>query len=408
MKSRNAAQGVLHRVLLSLPALVITGCVGLYPPSLGTLDFNKYRYTCLGQTSAGGKKIEDTLQAECAVPSADIGSAIKCPKDTRDVFGGFLECREDEQLAFGTSIATLAAGAAGVAAAGISTIAAISLGGASGAGLGLDYILYNKPKTKAYADAVAQLQCVIGVSAPLKDRAGAVGQFELTDYTDALLDLRYYANNFPRYLKNQRYPAKKTAMEATAEANGAPPTFLNFLRMSVPTDQFVSAQNYCGDPYEINLVEAQYKLAKSRAQFASRRLNALRTDIPMTTETISVRAFAASQAGVPDAEQIQKGAQAASSFMPKAATTGKAEGIRCDEIVPNAQAAIANLDHALDGAEFPKSGFPECLALKAYEDSGASDSSKNSKSSNAKSGKDNGSSKDKTGSDSSSGNGKRL
>jgi len=132
------------------------------------------------------------------------------------VFGGFLECREAEQIAFGTSIAALAAGAAGVAGAGVSTVAATSLAGAAGAGLGLDYILYNKAKTKAYADAVAQLQCVIAASAPLKDLPQQVKEFLNDDYSERLSALRNFKTNFPRYLKNQRYPATKRNMTPRA------------------------------------------------------------------------------------------------------------------------------------------------------------------------------------------------
>src|SRR5580704_8328097 len=114
--------------------------------------------------------VSKNFENTSCVDTIKIETGVSCAEATRNIFGEFLVCREERQLITGGAIATLAAAASGVAAAGVSWVAAASLGATSGAGLGLEVALYNKPKTKAYADASVQLQCVVDDTVPMQGK----------------------------------------------------------------------------------------------------------------------------------------------------------------------------------------------------------------------------------------------
>src|SRR5579864_3085458 len=103
-------------------ALLLITCCGcaLYPPGPVTHRYDLYSASCnapFGNIEAA----KSQGNADCApvTPvSNDLDQSIRCAQTTRDVYGGFLVCREWRQLAAGGAIALLAAGAAGVAAAG--------------------------------------------------------------------------------------------------------------------------------------------------------------------------------------------------------------------------------------------------------------------------------------------------
>jgi hypothetical protein len=90
-----------------------------------------------------------------------LESAIKKAEDSRTSYGHFLYCGEKRQLTVGTLAVGLTGGALGLASAGTHTLTAAALGAGAGTLLGVDMFLFNRDKTKAYATAMSQLQCVI-------------------------------------------------------------------------------------------------------------------------------------------------------------------------------------------------------------------------------------------------------
>ncbi|HEY5033853.1 MAG TPA: hypothetical protein VIJ30_01895, partial [Candidatus Dormibacteraeota bacterium] len=149
-------------------------------------------------------------------------------------------------------------------------VAAVSLGGAAGAGLGFDYMTYNKTKTQVYANAIVRLQCVVSDSQSLKGKSAALANIKP-----------------PPSLSDVSDPAKSKQCKAKDDSESA----------------------------QVRLALAQYEIAKERRDYAAGSLIRLSPAILAAVDTIDVRAFAASQSGVPDSDQIAKGAQAATSFI---------------------------------------------------------------------------------------------
>jgi hypothetical protein len=270
VKLHNFGRSICLASLVSAIGL-LSGCA-LYPPGPVVQDYEQYRGICLRQNYSTVKtKIKNNCSSDLA-PTAEtltaantdtaIDKAIGCATETENLYGGFLLCRENEQIAAGVAIGTLAAGAAAVAASGISSIAAVSLAGVAGAGLGFDYMTYNKTKTQAYANAIVRLQCVVSDSQSLKGKSAALDSIQL-----------------PPSLSDVSDPAKSKQWKAKDEAESA----------------------------QVRLALAQYKIAKERKEYAANSLIRLSPAILSTVDTIDVRAFAASQSGVPDSDQIAKG-----------------------------------------------------------------------------------------------------
>ncbi len=325
-----------------LVPLIVAGCasVELYPPGPVTSKFNKS--SCLSLTPPPEP-----------VCSADkpLDDAITCASTTRDNYGVFLECRETRQLVAGATIGALAAGAAGVAAAGVSPAAAAALGASAGAGLALEYATYNKVKTKAYSDAIMQLQCVISKSEPLKGKLNA-----LPDVTRDIV-----------YLKNDE---NLRCWQAASPDNA-----------------------------ELNLVIAKYDLAKQRETTARNRLLTLNQDVVEAVSTIDARAFAEAQSGVPDAAQIEQAVKSVSAAMPSTkAPTGAGAKVTLEKERPVCEVPLetvvntttmltSGLNKAVADAQIPEKGFPDCLALKTHDDSGSSSSKSSSSSKGGSKGK---------------------
>jgi hypothetical protein len=234
--------------------LALSGCtmMQLYPPGPVVKNFSS-SYCLEPQDSP---KDCPKSGAKDYTPATDIklDSALACARETRDLYGEFLHCREDAQMLAGVGIATVAASAAGVAAAGISTAAAASLGASAGAGLGMDYILYNKAKTKAYADATVELQCVIGESEPLQ----ALSLPEVPELSES----RYVCPLDPTEIldESQVYPALRAIKHCQEKQQQ--------------------------DTSEINLTIAQFMLAVERERAFGRRVTKrLPTEIDQVVNT---------------------------------------------------------------------------------------------------------------------------
>ncbi len=305
--------------------LPISGCtmMELYPPGPATSGF--VHSDCLGPQikPTDCKDLSTFGDPSIQVDDGTIKQAVECTTETRNNFGEFLDCREKKQLLAGFGIVALAAAASGLATAGASDVAAVSLATASTGGLGLEFALYNKPKTKAYSDATVQLQCVAGESAPLENTL-----------------------------------AKLTAVPPVD------PVLLACLQ---------SDSDLSGDG---SLAVAQYTIAKQRADFAQERLQALPIDIVATVQNIDIRAFTAAQSGVPDADQIQKGVTVVSGTSSKTATAPpKGAAVSCsDANLTNLETTTAQLNGDLALIHLPEYGFPDCLALKAVDETSSSPS----------------------------------
>lgn len=319
----------------------------------------------------------EIVKAKCPDPppsTTRIEDGVACAETTRNAFGEFLVCREERQLLAGGAIAVVAAGAAGVATAGISSVAAASLGATSGAGLALEVALYNKPKSKAYADASVQLQCVIGDSVPLQGKL----------------------------------PQLKSIDGGTDPITGAS------IGSATEIDNDLNELQKCEDQHSLSpsddaayrLTSGEYALAKRREAFASSRLNSLGIDIALTVQNIDERAFAQSQSGVPDPDQIEKGVQAISVPMPssKGAAGGGAAGggaareeaealppprcgVNVAATLKEISTATSALNQTLEAIRLSDPGFPQCLAIKAYDDTSSTSQSKSSTGKSSSTGK---------------------
>jgi hypothetical protein len=351
-----------------------------------------------------------------AETSGKLNDAVECADTTRDAYGSFLLCREERQLWGGAFIGALAAGAAGVATAGISNTAAAALGATAGAGLAFDYATYNKAKSKAYADATVQLQCVE------TDVVPASSQFLYKNYQNAgpdsdLLD---------------KYNEKKQAIDGTWVSLKD-----KYISIGKSSDRQV-CQSELGDEYkradsemqeatlEIAqftslryLTDARIELMTRRQDYVNTRYRQMSLDVIAAVKTIDVRAFATSQSGIPDADQIAKAVQAAGSAIPQAkaapggAPVASLAGVQilrgpaahqCDLLrsalqdvqvgserlkttlqtatrtVDRISYRLSLFDQALAALRIPDGGFAECLTLKSFEQSASGNASSTSKS----------------------------
>jgi hypothetical protein len=313
------------RPYLSYVLAMLVCCSGCaffqkYPPDPITQNFKSNCIDALTPPSTCQFDLDDN---ESGSTATSIPNALKCTRATRENYGDFLECREEKQLLIGGSVVSLAAAAATVATAGISNTAAVALGG-SGAGLlGFDIASYNKPKTKAYADGLVQLQCVIGESEPVENLSSQLDK----------LDVKYDDTCFQSLI---------TKVIAPNPDN--------------------------------NLKAAEYKLAKRREALVRQRLASLGQDINLTTQNIAARAFAAAQSGVPAPNQIEAGAEKAAVSLgtTKPTGTGKAPSAAEAALVCDTSMLTLATDEivlTLNSATLPQRHFPECLSLKAFSDS---------------------------------------
>lgn len=367
-------------------AVFFSGCTVMeaYPPGPVTQNFQSwcvYPQSRPSTCPSTNHKVPDPPGF-----TRTLDNSIFCAQDTRDLYGEFLRCRENAQVAAGSAIAALAAAAAGVAAGGASAVAAASLGATAGAGLGLDYILYNKDKTKAYADATARLQCVIGESEPLRD--AQLPNVSLESYPPAS------AVSPPDPLTQKPYDKIKSdlaELKGCEDKPGAP------------------------DPGVINLAAAKYQLAVKREGALKGRIdNQIPGEIFQTVSAIDTSAFTHSQRGVPDADQIKKAGQSVTTFIPSMksaapatpsaaqqqelsieigpAETAKAVANPCylplreaDQRIEYATRAAAFLDAKLSSIQLPGRNFPECLAIKGLDETASSSSNKSASGKSTKS-----------------------
>lgn len=420
---RKTSRYFASRILLPLQltiGILASGCAGLsnvtaiYPsgPAIAA-------YACLKSYDAIG----DCGKAE---KSGLLDDAVLCANTTRDAYGSFLLCREERQLWGGAFISALAAGAAGVATAGVST-AAVALGATASAGLAFDYATYNKAKSKAYADATVQLQCVVT----------DVGPFSSPRLSANFKQSGPDASPLQQLL--QEYQKDKDSIDQTVTA------LKNTYASIGSSSHHQACQSKLGQDYkqadlewqqtklEISqftplryLIDARIYLASRREQYFETRGQQMSLDIVAAVKTVDVRAFAASQSGVPDADQIAKAVQAASSAIPGAkspASTGSAPMLtispslvaaarapapgECDALAsalhhfhqtysglgaPLTDATntinqiaprLSDFDQALAALRIPDGSFSECLTLKSFvesADSGPSSSSKSASS----------------------------
>ncbi len=333
---------------LLVGSLIASGCasVELYPPGPVTRNFSKE--SCLSLT----------LPKEPVCSSNDtLENGINCATTTRDNYGVFLECRESRQLVAGATVAMLAAGAAGVAAASVSAAGAAALGASAGAGLALDYATYNKVKTKAYSDAIMQLQCVISKSEPL--------QGKLAGLPDVRNDLTYGAND--DNLRNAKLCLNSNRSDASL----------------------------------LNLAAAKYDLAKQHETAARDRLALMNVELVEAVDSIDVRAFAEAQSGVPDAAQIEQAVKSVNSAMPstkappaagaqpqaeKQAVKAPANCGDIDHLIQSTTELTSRLNKAVADLKLPEKGYTECLALKTQDNSTSGKSTSSKSSSTTKSG----------------------
>ncbi len=279
----------------------------------------------------------------CDDSETEVSRALGCTRKTEVLYGIFLECREKGQIAGGVGLVALAAGAAGVAAAGVSAAAAASLGATAGAGLGMDYLLYSKEKTKAYANGVARLQCISSESIGMKDAKTKLDGLD----KDRKLDL-------------------SGLDKATCTVTDSDPK-----------------KSDSGQQRGFRLADAEYSLSRRREKYVQNRTDQLPPEIVSTVKTIDARAFAASQAGVPDGDQIEKAIQSVGVALPSA-KSAKAPGggqamtsasieqapkssPACDKVIEDLSRATSAIKDKLKGISVPKEGFSDCLAIEAFE-----------------------------------------
>lgn len=217
--------------------------------------------------SASGTKLDGQTNA-----SSPLKHAVILAKNTRDNYGKFLRCGERRQIVIGAAAVGLAAGALGLAGAGINADTAAGLGAGAGSLLGLDYVIYNRKKASAYAHAAAQLQCVIEKGEAVETMA---------------------ANNGNSY----RLQAIKKVLEAAGPPAGCE---------NAPEWQAVSARKSLLDGRRKDYEKWNDDLPHSAAEsiLSARRM-------------IDAHAFAAAQDGVPDASELKSAVEAISIAIPK-------------------------------------------------------------------------------------------
>ncbi len=307
-----------------------------------------------------------------------IDAGLECTAATRNSYADFLNCREDFQTLVGFGVASLAAASAAVTV-GVSALAGTALGATAAGGAGLDYIAYSPAKTQAYANATAQLQCVL---------------YDSSTLTNVLPEL------YDSFAKLQ-----------AALLQPSPP-------LPCPLDSIISLPQRCigvrkDDLTLYNDLLAEDAIALQQACAAQTSVSRIGRDIFATTRNIDVRAFAAAKNGIPTPTTIQTAMQTASTLpgssgsssaasskvQPASASNptfqlqgfGKSNPFRsnstptatptCD--LESAQAAAARFRQILRQAQLPQPGFPDCMALSASTPSASSSPSAGSSTSSS-------------------------
>jgi hypothetical protein len=276
--------------------------------------------------------------------ASTITAAIESVTATRDGYAAFLRCREYQQLATGITLVGLTGGALGLAAAGIHEVTAAALGAAAGTGVGLNYVVYNKHKTMAYANAVAQLQCVI-------EKGENADNFSSDGITK---------------LAEQLQTRGKELSDMIPSQCAADPLWQGVVvRKSILQGKLTSKRAMWNETTEVTRI------------LAVRRL-------------IDVRAFAAAQEGVPDGNRIKSALEAVAVPIPEFETTDtaarttdaaaktilalaaelakareeKKQKSPCDsrpEVVQAANTVIDAIEKAVDAIEIPDFAYEACL-----------------------------------------------
>ena len=297
-----------------------------------------------------------------------IDAGLECTAATRNSYADFLNCREDFQDPCGVRRRVARGGKCGGDSVGVSALAGTALGATAAGGAGLDYIAYSPAKTQAYANATAQLQCVL---------------YDSSTLTNVLPEL------YDSFAKLQ-----------AALLQPSPP-------LPCPLDSIISLPQQCtgvrkDDLTLYNDLLAEDAIALQQACAAQTSFSRIGRDIFATTRNIDVRTFAAAKNGIPTPTTIQTAMQTASTLpgssgsssaasskvQPASASNptfqlqgfGKSNPFRsnstptatptCD--LESAQAAAARFRQILRQAQLPQPGFPDCMALSASTPSASS------------------------------------
>ncbi len=281
-----------HILAVALAGIVATtsGCAHferpLYPPG----PVVEGHFDCRSDNLKGA-------EAEAYKEAESISAAVGELTKTRNAYGAFLRCREDVQLVTGAGVVGLTGGALGLAAAGIKPVTAAALGAAAGTGLGINYVLYNKEKTKAYATAVTQLQCAIEKGKAAERWIGD----DLADRHGALVDVLREAVPSRTECKGNRQWAAIWARQALLQSR---------------------------------IAGSGTKISKSLTQSVVKELLAV-------GRLIDAQAFAAAQGGVPDGERIKAAVESVALPIPAGAPANELMGTGDGETDKSASAANA-------------------------------------------------------------------
>ena len=294
-------------------------CIGLVTTLCACSSFNFYPEDSLGWTK------EPPSPKKCCnfqATTTDIVTAHGCAEAMRDRYVTFLKQRERMQTWTGATVAPLAGGALGVAAAGVNAIAAGALGAAAGTGLGFDYAIYNKEKTKAYGVAVAQLQCVIEKTNLIDGAKDALAKqlaFWNVERDVASSSMLEAATLFKRV--NLQCQKKQKKLLESAQTG--------LLKFETSSDDFGRRSNA--------------KLNALISGFPARVMSVIRL--------VDARAFAASQAGVPDGDQIKNAVGAISASIPPGGGAAAATLTPSSAPVPKSQGNQSDCDRLKNSLE---------------------------------------------------------
>jgi DNA-binding FrmR family transcriptional regulator len=137
-------------------------------------------------------------------------------------------------------------------------------------------------------------------------------------------------------------------------------------------------------PIRADIAAARYTLALQRANYTADRWLTIPIDMLLAGQTIDVSAFAASQAGVPDADTLAKAAGKAASPMPKVAkptapSTADVDlqmattqlGGSCQNVLTQVESATAAIDGILSRTVLPAPHFAECMKIQSSQNPSA-------------------------------------
>ncbi len=261
--------------------------------------------------------------------SLNVNLAMECVSSTQKAYGTYLRCSEKKQLLIGFAIASLGAASATLAAASVSTLAAASLGGAAGGGLGLDYVFYNKARRGAYSNGIVQLQCIA-------NDCNSVS-VNLPQFTASTLDAHLITKFLHEQADVDNLYTSVSALDADLRQSPLYNTCKDEHFVKEETTQVASlTASYNQFNAQAPLVAAQVKIALKLQNHISTRLDQLDSDVISAVDTVDVRAFAAAQAGVPDADQLAKALQATSTVLTKGASAAPATRSLTKELLPSA------------------------------------------------------------------------